>query len=58
MFQLHLATGANRQCVIQMSTDLTSWTSIYTNTTSTSGTFDFTNTISSPQRFFRATTTL
>ena len=57
MFQLQLSTGANRQCVIQMSTDLTSWTSIYTNTTSTNGTFDFTNPISSPRQFFRAVAT-
>lgn len=56
-FQLHLSTGANRQCVIQVSTNLTSWTSIYTNVTSTNGTFDFTNNISSPQQFFRASTT-
>lgn len=53
-FQLHLSTGANRECVIQMSTNLTSWTSIYTNLTSANGTFDFTNTIGSPRQFFRA----
>jgi subtilisin family serine protease len=57
MFQLHLSTGANRQCAIQTSPDLINWTPIYTNTTSTNGTFDFTNTIASPQQFFRATTT-
>lgn len=57
-FQLHLATGANRLCTIQMSPDLVNWTPIYTNTTSASGTFDFTNTISAPDRFFRATTSL
>jgi subtilisin family serine protease len=56
-FQLHLSTGANRQCVIQTSPDLTSWISIYTNITSTNGTFDFTNSMGSPQQFFRATTT-
>jgi subtilisin family serine protease len=54
MFQLHLSTGANRQCVIQVSSDLSSWTSIYTNTTSTNGTFDFTNTVVSLPQFFRA----
>lgn len=53
-FQLHLSTGANRECVIQMSTNLTSWTSIYTNLTSANGTFDFTNTIGLPRQFFRA----
>jgi subtilisin family serine protease len=57
-FQLRLATGANRQCVIQTSTNLITWTSIYTNTASIVGTFDFTNTISSPAQFFRATTPL
>jgi len=56
-FQLHLSTGANRQCVLQTSTNLTSWTSIYTNLTSTNGTFDFTNLIGSPQQFFRAVAT-
>jgi subtilisin family serine protease len=58
MFQLQLSTGANRQCVIQVSTSLTSWTSIYTNITSTNGTFDFTNTTVSSRQFFRAVTTL
>jgi subtilisin family serine protease len=53
-FQLHLSTRANRECVIQMSTNLSSWTSLYTNTTSASGTFDFTNTIGLPRQFFRA----
>jgi subtilisin family serine protease len=57
-FQLQLSTGANRQCFIQASTNLTVWTSIYTNTTSTIGTFDFTNPITSPWQFFRAVTTL
>jgi subtilisin family serine protease len=56
-FQLHLFTGANRECVIQMSTNLTSWTSIYTNLTSANGTFDFTNLIGSPRQFFRAVAT-
>src|ERR1017187_10534383 len=50
-FQLHLSTGANRQCVLQVSTNLTGWTSIYTNITLTNGTFDFTNTIASPRQF-------
>ena len=53
-FQLRLSTGANRQCVIQVSPDLVAWTSIYTNTTSTNGTLDFTNATASPVRFFRA----
>jgi len=54
IFQLHVSTGANRQCVIQFSPDLANWTSIFTNTTSTNGTFDFTNTVFAPTRFFRA----
>jgi subtilisin family serine protease len=57
---LHLATGANRNCVIQASTNLMNWSSIYTNTTSVNGTFDFTDTQStnSVQRFYRATSSL
>ena len=58
VFQLHLTTGANRECVLQVSTNLTSWTAIYTATTSTNGTFDFTNLIASPRQFFRAVATL
>ncbi len=54
-FQLHLATGANRVCTIQSSTNLSDWTSVYTNTTSTNGTFDFTNGLGAPHQFFRAT---
>jgi subtilisin family serine protease len=56
-FQLHLSTGANRQCVLQMSTNLISWTPVYTNTTFTNGTLDFTNTIGAPRQFFRAVAT-
>jgi hypothetical protein len=55
---LQVATGANRLCVIQVSTNLATWSSIYTNTTSTNGTFDFTNTITSPLQFFRVTSSL
>ncbi len=54
--QLQLSTGANRLCVIQSSSDLVNWTSVYTNTTSTNGIFDFTNTPASPSQWFRATT--
>jgi hypothetical protein len=53
-FQLRVSAWANRQCVLQTSADLTSWTSIYTNTTATNGVFDFTNTIAAPRQFFRA----
>ena len=57
---LHLATGANRTCVIKVSTNFMNWSSIYTNTTSANGTFDFTDTQStnSAQRFYRATSSL
>jgi subtilisin family serine protease len=53
-FQLRLTTGANRECVIQMSADLLNWMPVYTNTTALDGTFDFTNTLGSPVQFFRA----
>ncbi len=59
-FQLHLATGANRVCVIQVSTNLTGWTPVFTNTTSVLGTFDFTDASSanSARRFYRAISSL
>jgi subtilisin family serine protease len=59
-FHLHLATGANRTCVIQFSTNFMNWSPIYTNTTSANGTFDFTDSQStnSTQRFYRATSSL
>jgi len=53
-FQLHLSTGANRECVIQTSADLAGWTPVYTNTTAPDGTFNFTNRLGSPAQFFRA----
>jgi subtilisin family serine protease len=55
-FQLRLSGGPNRTCILQVSTNLTSWSSIYTNTTSTNGTFDFAEALStnSTQRFYRA----
>jgi subtilisin family serine protease len=54
--QIHLASGANRSCVIQYSLDLSNWTSLYTNTTDTNGVFDFTDNDSTNamQRFYRA----
>ena len=54
-FQLRLSAWQNRQCILQMSTNLVGWTPIYTNTTSTNGTFYFTNLIGLPRQFFRAT---
>jgi hypothetical protein len=54
MFQLHLATGANRQCVIQVSTNLVNWAPVYTNTTPTGGAFDYTNSAALSRQFYRA----
>ena len=56
-FQLRIATGPNRLCVVQTTTDLMDWSPIFTNTTSADGTFDFTDdqSTSSAQRFYRAT---
>ena len=56
-FQLHLSSGPNRICVIQVSTNLTSWTPVFTNTTSTNGVFDFTDSQSTNlvHSFYRAT---
>jgi len=55
-FELHVSTGANRECVIQSSPDLVTWTPIYTNTTAVDGTFDFvdTNSADASQKFYRA----
>jgi subtilisin family serine protease len=56
-FQLRVSGGLNRTCSVEASTNLTSWSSIFTNATSTNGTFDFADDQSTnlPQRFFRAT---
>lgn len=55
-FQLLVAGGPNRTCVIQTSCDLASWSPIFTNTTSLNGTFDFTDNPDPDvaQRFYRA----
>jgi subtilisin family serine protease len=55
-FQLHLSATTNLTCVIQVSTNLVSWSPLFTNATSASGTFDFTDNQSTnwPQRFYRA----
>jgi subtilisin family serine protease len=55
-FHLHLSGGPNRLCVIQVTTNLASWTAVFTNTTSTNGTFYFTDdqSTNSAQRFYRA----
>jgi subtilisin family serine protease len=54
-FQFRVAAGPSRECIIEMSTNLTAWAPVHTNTTSASGTFIFTNTIAAPPQFFRAT---
>jgi len=56
-FQLSVAGGLNRTCVVEATTNLASWSPVFTNTTSTNGTFDFADDQSAnlPHRFFRAT---
>jgi len=56
-FQLSVAGGLNRTCVVEATTNLASWSPVFTNTTSTDGTFDFADEQSTnlPHRFFRAT---
>jgi subtilisin family serine protease len=55
-FRLHLSATTNLTCVIQVSTNLVSWSSLCTNTTSSAGTFDCADARSTnyPQRFYRA----
>ena len=58
--QMRLTAGPRRSCVIQVSTNLGAWSSVFTNTTSDAGTFDFTDSQSTnaPQRFYRAVSSL
>jgi subtilisin family serine protease len=55
-FQLRVSGGLNRTCVVSATTNLTSWSPVFTNSTSTNGTFDFVDysVTNSPARFFRA----
>ncbi len=55
-FPLQLSGDPNRTYVIQLTTNLTSWVTVFTNTTSTNGTFDFTDdqSANSAVRFYRA----
>ena len=55
-FQLRVSGGLNRTCAVEATTNLISWSPVFTNTASTNGTFDFTDDQSTnlPQRFFRA----
>ena len=56
-FQLRVSGGLNRTCAVEATTNLISWSPVFTNTASTNGTFDFADDQSTnlPQRFFRAT---
>ncbi len=56
-FRLRVAGGPNRTCVLEVSTNLTHWAPVFTNTTAASGAFDFTDdpSPSAARRFFRAT---
>jgi len=58
-FQLRVAGGANRTCVVEVSTNLTSWSPVFTNTTSAPGSFDYADSLTpgSVGRLFRATST-
>ena len=58
-FQLLVSGGLNRTCSVEASTDLTAWSSVFTNNTSTNGTFNFVDyaATNSPARFFRASAT-
>jgi subtilisin family serine protease len=55
-FELRLLATTNLACVIQVSTNLVSWSPIFTNTTSSAGTFDYTDSQSTnlTWRFYRA----
>jgi subtilisin family serine protease len=55
-FQVRVSAGPNRTCVVESSSNLTAWSSVFTNTTSATGTFDFIDNqpASSAPRFFRA----
>lgn len=56
-FQLCVSGGLNRTCSVEASTNLTSWSYVFTNATSTNGTFIFADSQATnlPQRFYRAT---
>lgn len=55
-FQLRVSADPNQTGVIEVSTNLTSWSPIFTNTTSANGTFEFTDRqfTNSTKRFYRA----
>jgi subtilisin family serine protease len=55
-FPFRIAAGPNRSCVVEVSTNLTSWSPVVTNITSAGGTFDYTDSQSTntARRFYRA----
>ena len=55
-FQLRVSGGLNRTCTVEVSTNLTTWSPIFTNSAAANGTYDFADEQSTnlPQRFFRA----
>jgi len=57
--QFRVNAGPNRSCVVEATTNLTSWTPVFTNTTSPTGAFTYTDTASTnlSTRFFRALST-
>jgi subtilisin family serine protease len=59
-YQLRVHAGPNRSCVIESSTNLTTWLPVHTNITSALGTFDYTDSASTnaPHYFFRAVSSL
>ncbi len=59
-FRLRVNAGPNRICVIESSSDLTTWSSVITNTTTAAGWFDYTNgvPVNTARKFFRAVSTL
>jgi len=56
-FVLRVSGGINRTCIVEASTNLVTWSPVFTNTASATGIFDFTDNQSTnfPQCFFRAT---
>src|SRR5437667_14080 len=53
-FQLRVSADPGRSCVIEVTTYLTNWSRLFTNTSSANGTFDFTDdtSVDSAQRFY------
>jgi subtilisin family serine protease len=58
-FQLSVSGGLNRTCVVEATTNLLTWSPVFTNTSSADGTFVYADdsATNSPARFYRATAT-